>query len=106
MINVFKGDQYAIHCIITMGEGEEEREITPDDIEDVELILGCKSKTYSDDGGVTYEDGEWLFNFTQKESFCFKPNEEMHGRVKMNGEIYGLFLGVVNVSEIATRREL
>lgn len=106
-MDVFKGDQYVIHCIITIGEGDDEHSITPEEIEDMELILGKKSKTYLN-GEVTFdnEHEEWLYNFTQEESFCFGQNEQMQARVKIMGAIYGVNLGTINVANMTTRRIL
>lgn len=106
-MNVMKGDQYAIRIVLTIGEGEEEHNLTPEEIEDLEIILGKKSKTYLN-GEVTFDDEheEWLYNFTQEESFCFSQNEIVQARVKIFEKIYGVNLGTINVMETATRRVL
>lgn len=104
---ILKGDQYAIRVVITIGEGAEEHNITPDELQDMELVLGRHSKTYSA-GGVTYDasNQEWLYWFNQRESFNFGKQEDMLARVKIDGEVHGIKLGVIDVMETATRRVL
>lgn len=106
-IVVFTGDQYAIRVILWICEGQTRRKSSPTDFSDVEIILGNNSKLYSS-GGVTYdsEKSEWLYHFTQEESFEFDLREKMSARVKIGDDVRGVNLGNVSISEINSRREL
>lgn len=106
-MDVMKGDQYALRCIITIGEDAEEHNLTPDEIDDMEIIVGRHSKTFAM-GEVEYDadNAEWLYPFRQEDSFCFGPVEAVQARVKILGSIYGLNLGTVNTINTLTRRRL
>lgn len=106
-MKMFEGDQYFIRIVLTIGEGEDERSLVPDDVQDLEIMLGDKSKTYLE-GGVGYdpENGEWLYYITQEESFCFPALMKARARPKIAGNVYGVDLGTISVSDMETRRVL
>lgn len=106
-MKMFEGDQYFIRIVLTIGEGEDERSLVPADIQDLEVIIGDKSKTYLE-GGVSYdsENEEWLYYITQEESFCFPSLMKCVARPKIAGNVYGVDLGTISISDIETRRVL
>lgn len=58
-----QGDQYAIGIIVRCGDAE----ITPQTCEDMKIKLGSRTKTYLS-GGLSFQDGVWLFPLTQEQS--------------------------------------
>lgn len=101
-MKIFKGDQYGLACVITKGVGDEEMTLTPEDVDDVEIVFGSLSKQYSTEG-VTFADGKWIFNFTQQESFLFTELQPVVARVKISGNVYGVYLGTASIADVMTR---
>jgi len=46
--------------------------VTPQDVSDVEIVLGTLRKTLKT-GGIFYHDGLWMFPLTQKETASLWP---------------------------------
>lgn len=47
--------------------------VTPDDVKDVEIVIGYLRKTYRN-AELVYSDGLWLFPLSQQETFRFWPS--------------------------------
>lgn len=107
MLNILQGDQYAIPILLTIGEGTSKRPLVPDDVDDMEIIVGESSKTYLT-GGVTYDSLEdlWLYNLGQADSFSMYSTVPIVARPKINGEIFGVDLGNAKIKSVLTRRML
>ena len=81
--------------------------VTPEDVQDVEITFGRLSKTYSDkELGFSY--GRWEFPFTQEETFRFRDTfQRVQVRVCWpNGDVEGVDLGDVCITESMSRRRL
>lgn len=100
---VMQGDAYGLPFVIK-SNGEA---LTPDDVTDVEITVGSLSKTYGD-GHVRYENGEWIFPLTQKETFNLPVSQiEVQLRILFkDGALEGADLGIIDVKHSISRRML
>lgn len=107
MLNILQGDQYAIPISLTIGEGDSERPLVPDDVDDLEIVVGEFSKTYLTDG-VTFDETNnlWLYNLAQSDSFSMYSTVPIVARPVINGEIFGIDLGEAKIKSVLTRRML
>ena len=94
MMQMMRGDSYNIAITLTY---DDETTITPEDVTDVEVVLGNLVKRYST-GDISYDDGEWLFPITQTDSFYdLPPVSRLQVRVKNGTTVIGARIGVVFV---------
>ena len=66
---MMQGDSYSIGVKILNNAG---RNVTPDDVADVEITIGRVSKCKSD-GQLIYENNCWLYPVSQSESMAILP---------------------------------
>lgn len=103
---MMQGDSYRLKVEILNSKNVA---VTPDDITDIEIILGSLRKTYKDNQ-ITYDGGleRWLFPLTQDESFKFPPTK-VKAQVRVvwsDGRVEGASLGYVNVLESISKEVL
>lgn len=104
-IVINQGDQYAIPFTITRG-GET---ATSEDIEKLEVFLGCLHKTYPGDIEYYSATGQFLFPLLQSESIRLFPDSyPVRVRAKFqDGTIRGeVRAGTVQVREMRGVKEL
>lgn len=96
-ITVMQGDQYPINFRITRAGTQ----ITPEDVADVEVSFSGDIIKYYSDGGVTYSDGWWHFDVTEKETFALPPRTyEIQARVKFVGDEEWIRGGILGTAEV------
>lgn len=101
---MMQGDAYNLGIQILNNAGSP---VTPDDIQDLEITIGHLRKTYRE-SQVTYHEGMWLFPFSQKETFGFRP-DAIKAQVRVfwaNGVIEGQPLYGVRIDESISREVL
>lgn len=93
---MMQGDSYYQGFSIVNNAGNP---VTPEDVKDVEIVIGYLRKTYSN-AELVYADGLWLFPLSQQETFRFWPtaskvqvrvawaNGVVEGRVKYGVRIH------------------
>ena len=80
-----QGDQYAIEFIVKAGDSV----ITPDNCDDMKIMVGGFEKTYSS-GELLFSDGTWYFPMTQEMSLSFTKNiASVQAQYKDGTEIRG-----------------
>ena len=91
---IMQGDAYSIPVHIT-NDGEL---VTPETAETVEIAIGPLVK--QDPVGVSFLEGDWLFQLTQPEAFALSAaGAECKIRVKFkNGDVIGVSLGKVSIA--------
>ena len=65
--------------------------VTPEDVRDVEITVGHITKTYRN-AELIYENGWWLFPFSQEETFGYWPDKEVKSYMRIvwpNGIVEG-----------------
>lgn len=101
---MMQGDSYNLGIQILNNAGSP---VTPYDIQDLEITIGHLRKTYREHQ-VTYHDGMWLFPFSQKETFGFRPHA-VKAQVRVfwaNGVIEGHPLHGVRIDESISKEVL
>lgn len=100
MAYIMQGDEYGIQIFL---EREDGTEITPADVEDVEITIGNHRKTYANEE-VSYDGEAWVFPLTQAMSFAFRSKVRCQVRVKFSGgDVIGRFLQNVDVETSDSR---
>ena len=81
--------------------------VTPDDVKDVEIVIGYLRKTYSN-AELIYADGFWMFPLSQQETFKFWPTaSKVPVRVVWaNGVVEGKVLYGVRIHESISKEVL
>lgn len=101
---MMQGDAYNLGIQILNNAGSP---VTPEDIQDLEITIGHLRKTYRE-SQVTYYEGMWLFPFSQKETFGFRP-DAVKAQVRVfwaNGVIEGQPIYGVRIDESISREVL
>lgn len=101
---MMQGDSYNLGIEILDGDG---KQVLPDDVADVEIVIGHLKKTYAK-GEVTYGGDEWLVPLTQEESFSLMPAKPK-GQVRVkwaSGEVTGAKLDISSVDESRSKEVL
>ena len=94
MAYIMQGDAYGIRVKLRTKAGVA---VTPENTEDVEIVIGNKRKTYKS-GVVTWDTDAWVFPMSQEESFAFFNNVRCQARVKfLGGDVIGVFIQVIDV---------
>ena len=103
---MMQGDSYSLKIEILNSDNEL---VTPDDVTDVEIIVGSLRKTYAKKE-VAYDDvsKSWVFPLTQEETFRFAP-ARVKAQVRVawnNGFVEGTSIGTINVTESISKEVL
>lgn len=101
---MMQGDAYNLGFTITNNAGAV---ITPDDIIDMEITIGHLSKRYRE-AQLSYDNGRWLFPFTQKETFSYWP-KNVKGQIRImwnNGVIEGKAINGLRINESISKEVL
>lgn len=102
---MMQGDSYGLAIEI---KNAADAVVTTEDITDVEIVIGQLRKTYKE-GGISFENGMWIFPLTQEETFKFSPTMRVKGQVRVmfkNGFVEGASLGNVCVYESISKEVL
>lgn len=101
---MMQGDSYYLSIRLKNNAGQP---ITPLDVEDVEVTIGRRTKSYKN-GKILFEDGLWFYPVTQAESFEFRPMKaNAQVRVKWNGGVIeGQELTGIRVQESSSKEVL
>lgn len=104
---MMQGDSYGLP--ITILKKKDNVAVTPDDVSDVEIVIGPLTKTYANNE-VTFDSntGKWVFHLTQDETFKF-PATRVKAQVRVawkNGCVNGYPLGYINVLESISKEVL
>lgn len=65
---MMQGDAYRVPFILSMTIDGTRTLLTPDNVEDVEILIGTLRATYSE-GELKFDDGKWCFPLTQQKTF-------------------------------------
>lgn len=101
---MMQGDSYNLGIKILNNAGSV---VTPEDVRDVEIIIGHLRKTYRN-AELLYDDGMWLFPLSQKESFGMLPSA-VKAQVRVawaNGVVEGKPLYGVRTEESISKEVL
>ena len=103
-MKIMQGDSYPIPVDI-MQDGVV---VTPEMVEDVEILVGAEIRKRYSTGGVTFENGTWYFLLTQKETFSMSGSNEVVFRLKhpVTGYVHSLLVGYITAIEILQKEEL
>ena len=101
---MMQGDSYSLGIRILNNAGNP---VTPEDIKDVEITIGQLRKTYLN-AQVTFNEGLWMFNLSQKETFgCWPAAVKAQVRVAWaNGAVEGKPIYGVRVNESISKEVL
>ena len=102
---MMQGDAYGLAIEI---KDATDKVVTTEDVMDVEIAIGYLRKTYKE-GGISFENGMWIFPLTQEETFKFSPTMRVKGQVRVmfkNGTVEGVSLGNVCVYESISKEVL
>lgn len=97
-----QGDQYSI-CVTINKDGSP---LAPADCEGVRVRIGSVEQRYPD-GDLTYEDGVWLFPFTQSQTLGMAGAQRAQVQVNFGGnpeQIIGSAVTVVTVDGSVIRK--
>lgn len=101
---IMQGDAYDLGIEI---RDEDRNVVTPDDIADVEIVIGYLTRTYAK-GELKFGEDVWLFPLTQEESFklmASRPKAQIRVKWK-TGEVDGVKLDLGSVDESYSREVL
>ena len=101
MFVLMQGDAYKVPVTLLSPDNTA---LTPEDLADVEITIGSLTRTYSD-GGVVYENGEWLVPLTQMETFKL-PVARIKAQVRVkwpDGRVEGQQLGHISIDESSSK---
>ena len=103
---MMQGDSYGLMIEITTPEGVT---VTAEDVSDVEITVGCFSKTFSN-GEINYDEDEgvWVVPLTQEETFKL-PVGKVKAQVRVvwdDGSVEGCPLGELRVHESISKEVL
>lgn len=106
-MNMMQGDSRGLRVNVL---NEEKVPITPDDVINVEIMVGSIRKTY-EEGGVRYDEAkkQWILLLTQQETFQFPAGSRMKAQVRvvwLDGTVEGKKLGHINVDESISKEVL
>lgn len=102
---MMQGDAYGLAIEI---KNAADAVVTTEDIADVEIVIGQLRKTYKE-GGISFENGMWIFPLTQEETFKLPSTMRVKGQVRVmfkNGFVEGASLGNVCVYESISKEVL
>lgn len=94
---MMQGDAYGIPIEILHSDGSV---VTPDDVDNVEVVIGTIKKTYAKEE-LTYDYGQWICHVKQEETFNL-PSNYVSAQVRVlfkNGSTEGVSLGKIYVNE-------
>ena len=94
---MMQGDAYGIPIEILHSDGSV---VTPDDVNNVEVVIGTLTKTYAKEG-VLYQDGKWICVVDQVDTFNL-PSTSVSAQVRVlfkNGYVEGVSLDKIRVHE-------
>ena len=87
-----QGDQYRQPINLTY---DGETPVSPAELTELEVMVGCIRKTMSD-GGIVFDESEKIFyvHLKQNETFTLCGDEEVQARLKFkSGDVMGIKLG-------------
>lgn len=67
---MMQGDAYSIPFTLSVNINGVKTILTPDNVKDVEILIGTLRETYLE-GGLKFVDDKWCFPLTQQETFSF-----------------------------------
>ena len=103
---MMQGDSYGLPIEIKNSGGTA---VTPEDVSDVEIVIGHLIKTYKkNEIGFNADSGVWIFPLTQEETFSF-PAMRVKGQARIawaSGGVEGVRLEHIDVSESYSKEVL
>lgn len=101
---IMQGDAYDLGIEIFDDNGNQ---VLPDDVSDVEIVLGHMTKTYANNE-IKYGEDCWLFPMSQEDSFrlmASKPKAQVRIKWK-TGEVDGAKIDMSSVDESSSKEVL